>query len=576
MTEATPLQPTVSGSGAIAALITAGLSLAHLGVVAQPAWLPKAALLPAITLLALFWLTRRRHPLVPPAAFLSCWIFLGLAVASTLLGSNPDLSLVGPWGQGTGLILLVASAGCWVLGLRLTQADRRLLAVTWLAAAGFNALVAALTMSLDLSEQGLTRFLGRAPGLMQTPAILGPFLVAALPLLMCRFRNNRLAIGAGAGVVGLGTALAGSRAGLALAAVAVAWGFRRVGIAAAALTIGGLILGVLVAPVFDRPPSPVSEAFATPDSEIPPASPDADLADHDRPPADSPARLANRPIGPRLSNWLAARHAVARRPFLGEGPGQFRAATIADRPPQVSADTPDAYFTDAHNFVVELAVTVGLPALVAALCWLALAGREAQGPWAVVAVMLGAAHLIQPLNVSTTPLALLALGAAVPRIQVPQVAHNSVVGRLVAALLAGAGLIVGMAMLLGGFWLRAARLDFTLADAVRADLILRIWPQPASARGLVHQYRWASGAKGEAHPAEVAFREAASRDPANPAHWTLLAEVLRSHGRLGPAQRAVDRALALDPQSPRALAAAARIARDRRADHQSGREEQSE
>ena len=75
---------------------------------------------------------------------------------------------------------------------------------------------------------------------------------------------------------------------------------------------------------------------------------------------------------PRVDTWLSARHAVVQRPLVGVGPGQFRTATSRYRSIAVAQrEGPDRLFTDAHNLLVEYAVTTGLLGLGALIVWLA-------------------------------------------------------------------------------------------------------------------------------------------------------------------------------------------------------------
>jgi len=306
----------------------------------------------------------------------------------------------------------------------------------------------------------------------------------------------------------------------------------------------------VLSPVLDQAP-PVAPSAPTGIVEEQSAAPAA------APPSAGGLLLQNRPLSPRFATWWSARHAVVDRPILGAGPGQFRSATIQYRPAVVASDTPDAYFTDAHNFVVETVVTLGAAGLAALLLWLTFAARSTGGSLAVFAAVLGVAHLFQPLNVGTTPLALLALGAA-------GVSSTASPGRrpaltrvaVTAALLT---IPAALAFLLGAYQLGRGTADFDLAVAKRSEKLLRPWPEPAQAVGFINQYEFVSGRRNAALSAREALLRAARRDPSNPARWSFLGEVSSSHGEWTTARQAFDRALTLDPTSPRALRGAARL-----------------
>ena len=144
-----------------------------------------------------------------------------------------------------------------------------------------------------------------------------------------------------------------------------------------------------------------------------------------------------------------------RHPLLGTGPGQFRAATSRLRTVAIArAETPDRLYVDAHNLVVEFATTTGLLGLAALLAWLLLASRRASGPLLGFALAVLAAHLLEPQSVRTTPMALLALGAAGPTLAIAPLRR---VGRAATAMLAALALAGGARLLAGDFHLKFAQ-----------------------------------------------------------------------------------------------------------------------
>ena len=110
-------------------------------------------------------------------------------------------------------------------------------------------------------------------------------------------------------------------------------------------------------------------------------------------------------------------HTFADRPIVGYGPNQFRSATLSRYTPSlISAMESDIYnneeYLDGHDFVVELAVTVGVVGLGLFLVWLCFCLRRGTGPLLVFALVLLASELAEPLNPVITTLAFVALGAA--------------------------------------------------------------------------------------------------------------------------------------------------------------------
>jgi hypothetical protein len=67
---------------------------------------------------------------------------------------------------------------------------------------------------------------------------------------------------------------------------------------------------------------------------------------------------------------------------------------------------------DAHNIVVELTVTLGIVGLVLAAVFAWYAGRRASGALAAFAVVIAGSWFLQPVALSTLPVAMIALGAS--------------------------------------------------------------------------------------------------------------------------------------------------------------------
>src|SRR5205085_11544232 len=136
--------------------------------------------------------------------------------------------------------------------------------------------------------------------LMGNPVFLGGLGAGAVWLLARR--PTRLAPAGATLLVGLTAAieLSGSRLALALAAAVVVAVLAdrglRTAAARAACVVVGRGLGAAVGHVARTP-------TVTARSEV------------------------SSGVRPRVETWLSARHALARHPFLGSGPGRFRAAT---------------------------------------------------------------------------------------------------------------------------------------------------------------------------------------------------------------------------------------------------------
>ena len=486
--------------------------------------------------------------------------FVAWAAVSTAVSGHAVSALAGAYNVGTGLLFVTVLAGCWAIGGRIVDADRAWLARAVVAGASLNIAVAILEMAFDLRVLQLSRVFGRAPGLMGNPVFLGTLLGCALPLAIDMVVRSRRSWTWAVALVpwGMALRLSGGRAALGLAVVALAWTAtrtRRRGLVAGCTV--ALFLGAFWAPALDRPPvdgaSPGTAATALPGQTAP-----ADVSDavEAEPPLGEWVR-PGRPLTPRLSTWWSARHAIAREPLVGSGPGRFRAATIVDRPLVVARDTPDVYFTDAHNLVVEYAVTTGVVGLALLGVWLFPALRRLHDePLAATAVLALAAHLVQPQYVGLTPVALLLLGAAT------RAGGSPGRPRWVTAVVPLSGAVagaLGILLLLGVYAHRQARLDFDLAHALRAEALLAPWQQPLVTTGAIHMFRAAEGRPGSGESARAAVARATRREPDNPAVWTLLAEIETSQGQVSAAKRHFLEALALDQWSARALTGMGRL-----------------
>jgi O-antigen ligase len=523
-----PLLPYYTGALAFV------LPLLFLTSVAVPSWTGRHALLAleaAVGLPAALALTRGpvRVPTFAALAF-AAWIAI-----SAVAAPDHTTAFWGLFGWGTGALFALAVVGCWAAGVAAGPAGAAWIERGLLAAAGINAAVAVLQSLTSLSTLQLDLVDGRPAGLMGNPVFLGGLCAGAVWLAARPAQARLLPRLALVVLLVAGTELSGSRLALALAAlvvvVIVATGALRAAVVVAGCVALGIAAGALIGHVG-------TATTVTARGEV-----------------SSGAR-------PRVETWLSARHAIARDPLLGSGPGRFRAATSPYRTLRlVRAEGADRLFADAHNLPVEYAVTTGLPGAMLMLLWLALVVRRAgwRAPLAGFGLVVLAVHLVEPQNVVLTPLALLALGAAAPIAgPAPRVVPAAGQFLFVVAGLGTAGLL-----LLGSFHLQQARLDFDLGHARRARQLLPAWPEPDRQLALV--WTFTAKARGQPQLLDVARRwrrTAAERDPTDPKLWNDLAGAELEAQLRGPAQDHFRRALEHDPWSTRALNGLGQVALD--------------
>lgn len=517
--------PRISPTDALAAGAGLLLPTVFSPAVASPFFSPKAAVLLVTTLASV--------PLLPGAwrrsraATTAAACFLAAGLVGAILSPRPTLALVGLYNLGTGWIFMLALVALWNLGLQLRDRGRSLFTSCLITAILVNAAVGVLQVAFDLSAFNLALYDGRASGLVGNPVHLAALLAGGVPLLGAIYRRRPILVGPGVVLVGAAVSAAGGRAGLLLAVLGlVATGLSnrpRHTVTLVALFALGLGLGGALG----RTSGP---ATATVDERLDVGVTGGDLA-------------------PRLDAWRHAPASIRRHPLVGAGPGQFRAATVADRTLRTGRLVPDDYFLDAHNLVVEYATTTGLLGVAALLAWLALLVRRASGPLLSFGLLVLGSHLIQPQAASTTPVAFLALGAAAAS---PALAPMR--RRLSMTGLAVAGTLAAGVLLVGDHRLRLAQRDFSLEHGRAAVRMLPPWPQPATTLGRIHTF--------DAHPdrnpaAGAAARRwlsvAARRDPRSPALWNDLADLEYVSGLNNEARRHYLLANRLDPWSVRAL-----------------------
>lgn len=487
-------------------------------------WSPAAALclvVAAVGLPRLVVLVRARTTEAVAAS-----AFLAIGLVATLLAPNKVLGFLGLYFWGTGWLFTATLAGAWAVGRSLGRAHVVVVERALLAAALLNAVVALLESAVDLTSLHLGQYGGRSPGLLGNPIHLGAFAAAALTLVAPRFAASPLRWSLPAALLGGAIQASGSRFGVVVVVgvlvwVAVTHGRRTVALLTILVVVGGAGAAAL-----SRGGTAESATVRVADA-------------------------AGNGVRPRTETWRLALEAVADRPLVGYGPGQFRRATSPRRTVALArAEGADRLFVDAHNLVVEYAVTTGLLGLAALVAWLLLASRSASGPLLAFALADLANHLVEPQAVRTTPVVFLALGAAAAAsagVPLPSV------GRAVTALLAAAALVAGGWLLVGDFHLEQAYLDFDLPHARRATQLL---PYSEAASVRAHAYLFlAHGPRSDEMTRNGIhwLAEATRRDPGDPHAWNELGYRLSTLGRNREAATALRHALRLNPTSTLAL-----------------------
>lgn len=536
------LQEGRTGPGLMAVSTGLLLPLAYGPAFTSPSWTPRAALVLVVTGVGTGLLpsvVRDPKTRLPALAGTGFVIAAGL---STAFSHNPTLALLGPSGSGTGLVFVGALVAAWALGASTTGRDRQDLATALLAGAVVNATLALAQARFDLQGFGLGLFDARSAGLLGNPVHLAALLAAALALAASRLRPHGRRMALPVAVLAGGLQASGSRIALIVAASIV------VGLALLWRSWSSVLLVVLVAAgIAVGSLAGRVEGVQTGSSRLQGGV------------GDSSTRA-------RLYTWADAGQAVVARPVTGAGPGRYLTATTPYRNLGLARIAGgEGYFRDAHNFVVEYAVTTGLLGLATLAVFLALAIRRARGPLAWFAAAILVVGLVQPLFVGTTPLAFLALGAAGPAPGVRRRRSRA------AALPTIAAVPLALLLLTGDARVETARLDGNPPALLRAARWLPPWPETASIAGRLFIVE-ARVARRDAEFLQALHwhREAVRRDPEDPRWLNDLGALELAGGDPNAARTAFLRALARAPYSRGALVGLARTAHSQGDDRQAG------
>ena len=345
--------------------------------------------------------------------------FIGWGLLSSLTASSRWTAVLGLYNQGTGWLFWVACLGMWIGLRRLPWSARTRSALQELIACAGTIL--GLVVLVQMARWEPLRFRlgfgpgGRPGGTFGNPLYCGTFLVlallAALSLLVSRQTRYGRAAALGAAAV-MASSLAATYARgawVAGAAGLAAWGLLSVRRAPAArrwVVIGLLVVAVcgivaVALPSLARPSAPGPTAGATQSRALGEVS----------------------TVSSRLLIWRVALDAIRARPLLGWGPNNYRYAAQQYTTPERLQREPLSRDADAHDLVLEIAATYGVPGAVLLLLWLAAvvaaalaAGDTSSGLALALAVLVSfvVASLTMPQNLAVTPVAVVLVAPFTP------------------------------------------------------------------------------------------------------------------------------------------------------------------
>ena len=354
---------------------------------------PKLAVLVAGAIL--LWAAR---PRVDRRLAIAAGVWVGALAVAAAAGVDPLTSLLGHTNVDNGLVLLGASAFLLVAGTGIPNGLAARLP-TWLVATGV--VVTAVLLAGRFASGAVQHVL---PGFdpygstFGNQAFVSAFVAVALVALLGMPRLRIPALMLLVVVLGTGLAVAGERTGWVAAAVGIPVAALRLRVPRArALALGATLVVVLA-------------AWTAANSLVAPAAPLS--------PAARFAQVTSGLARARLIVWKDVGRAFLHRPLLGWGPADTVSAFASEASASDVRAAGGFLWLDAHDLVMESATTSGAVGLacLAALALLAFArirrGDRAAGWAAGAAAALAAHHLVQPVNVTDTPLMFLLAGIA--------------------------------------------------------------------------------------------------------------------------------------------------------------------
>ncbi len=365
------------------------LPLAAIPGLWSPTFTPKLCVLALLLALGLPRLVQLLRPGAYALAARSLVAFLVVAFVSAVLSRSPFTGVFGLYQWGTGWLFWCAVAACFAFGATFSDAGRKRLADAVVAGALVEALIAVVQRAGDVAGGWMRLYQGsQADGLLANPVYLEALCIGGLALVCRRCCEEDVRWAVAAPLLAAALQLSHERLGIGLLALllgATIARFRsRRALAVVAATVGGFLATWAAAGVLTR--GTLSGAVDVGGT-------------------------------PRLVAWKLFARAVTHHPLLGVGPGQTRNAFYSEETLATVRKIGESfYFADAHDIVLEVAVTTGLLGL-AALAAFAIGVIRARPRGAFVWLALGllAVELVEPMEIVVVPLVALGLGAALGR-----------------------------------------------------------------------------------------------------------------------------------------------------------------
>jgi hypothetical protein len=462
------------------------------------------------------------------AAVAALTIVLWIVVAALFTGA-PLLAVKGTVGRESSGLIVILVLCAWAYARGMSPAAREIAPYLAIGLLAVNGLAGVAQVVFDVNDGPLPLQLGRAVGFASSSVYFGALMAAGAVLAASL---NRLPVWVRIALIawfGAASNLSGTRVATIAGAIILV---------VHAIAVGR---GSAVWERVARPVAFVAGTFVA--SVVGPWFSDVHNA----------TTRGTTGGGERLQAWRYGASAVLDRPIGGWGFGRFRAATQARFSPEFvhnSAfdDVRQAWF-DAHNVIVNTAVSIGIVGLVIVL-WFVWESRHVSAPVAWFAATMALTWMAQPAGLA--PLALVAIlwgaGAQPEReLDDPETIRPTWapsrqaqlalfgVGGLVAAFLFTADLRLKHAIDTGDPELIEDAAAWYPDDAVVADIVAQAWffGRPNDPEFGPRVIDWS--------------HRAVDAEPDRPYHWSRLALRQGFYGDYEEALKSIDRALELEP-----------------------------
>ena len=463
-------------------------------------------------------------------AALAALMFLVWGLIGALASAAPMRTFLGQVNGNTQSVVMFAGVfGFWALSRTLSERGRSLVGPVLVGALGVSALVGVLQIAFDIRTGMFAQLGGRASGLEGNAVYFSTGLCGAIAwcassaLSALERLTRRLAI-VGVMFFSLAIGLSGSRVSIVATVVVCAVVCLRARTWHSLRVPGAAALGLIASLAMQR------------------------LLDVG---VSSAERFAANTGGERADLWRAGLSAFRERPLMGWGLGRVRPAIQHFFSPNFvrlyQQDDYSATWSDVHNVVIQMLVSVGVIGVMLLVLFVVLANRGADFTLSLAAVAISINWLLQPTGLYSLGVAAVFLGAAGASVSLTgDRVHRGL--RTLTVACAALGVSAGLFLIVADLRLKQAvdRGDHAAIRSAAAwfgddPFVIDIFVVDSYSRKVAS----------ERPLREAAARRLTEAEPDIPAWWSELAMTQWENGDYPGMKSSIDRALALQPNHVR-------------------------